>query len=451
MSSKPGLYVHTVGCAKNLVDSEMLAGLAGERVRLVDEGEQADLIVVNTCGFIDAAKTESIDAVMEAVQLKGEQPGRKVFVMGCLSKRYREEIRAEIPEVDGVYGVGEFQAVLHDAGLSGAASVPPELEVFERRTLLGPSHSAYLRISDGCNQHCTYCAIPGMRGRMVSRPFEDLLHEARSLAGRGVVELNVIGQEISSYGEDLGANRIGELVRELGQLPIPWIRLLYSHPPKVDRAFAEAISEAPSVLPYLDFPVEHVSGAVLRRMARKGNAESLAGTMRMLREVNPGMVIRTSIIVGFPGEKEEHVQELLDFMEYSPFDRLGVFCYSPEENTPSFRYPDQVPREEAEERKRRVMEKQMELSLSANQDLIGREEWVLVDEVDPQAGISEARSWRDALEIDNTVEIQTACQPGSFVPVRYVDAGEYDLRAEKLDREPQGNPGKGPGVHPVRT
>lgn len=430
--SLPAIYVHTVGCAKNLVDSEMLLGLAKGRARMVDSGEEAALIVINTCGFIDEAKAESIDAVMEAVQLKKDDPSRRVYVMGCLSQRYREQIREEIPELDGVYGIGEFQAILLDTGLAGTAGLPSELEIFERRELLSPGHSAYLRISDGCNQRCTYCSIPSMRGRMVSRPLDDVVHEAFSLARRGVQELNVIAQEISSYGEDLGMNRIGELLRRLNDVPVPWIRLLYSHPPKVDRAFGETLAACDRILPYLDFPVEHVSGDMLKRMARKGDAASLKATMAMLRELNPGMVIRTSIIVGFPGEEERHIQELLEFMDDSPFDRLGVFCYSPEENTPSVRYPDQVPRELAEERKARVMEKQMEQSLAANRALIGTVQRVLVDEVDPAAGVSEGRTWRDALEIDNTVEIRGARQPGTFVDCRITDAMEYDLVGEPL-------------------
>lgn len=428
----PSIYVHTVGCAKNLVDSEMLLGLVRGKARLVDSGEEAGLIVVNTCGFIDEAKAESIDAVMEAVQLKAEQPGRRVYMMGCLSQRYRDQLKEEIPELDGIYGIGEFQAILRDTGLTGGLAVPPEREIFERRELLSPRHSAYLRISDGCNQHCTYCSIPSMRGRMVSRPLDDVVREAFGLARRGVKELNVIAQEISSYGEDLGANRICELLYRLNEVPVPWIRLLYSHPPKVDRAFAEAIAACDRILPYLDFPVEHVSGEMLRRMARKGDAASLRATMAMLRELNPGMVIRTSIIVGFPGEREEHIRELLEFMEESPFDRLGVFCYSPEENTPSHRMEDQVPRELAEERKARVMEKQMELSLAANRALVGTVQTVLVDEVDPASGTSEGRTWRDALEIDNTVEIRGTRQPGDFVQCRITDAMEYDLIGEPL-------------------
>ncbi|MCA9783399.1 MAG: 30S ribosomal protein S12 methylthiotransferase RimO [Candidatus Cloacimonetes bacterium] len=437
-SPLPSIYVHTVGCAKNLVDSEMLLGLMKGKARLVESGEDASLIVVNTCGFIDEAKTESIDAVMEAVQLKADDPARRVYVMGCLSQRYREQIQSEIPELDGVYGIGEFKAILRDTGLDGSTPLPAELEIFERRELLSPGHSAYLRISDGCNQHCTYCSIPSMRGRMVSRPLDDVVHEAFSLARRGVQELNVIAQEISSYGEDLGANRICELLRRLNDVPVPWIRLLYSHPPKVDRAFGETIAACDRILPWLDFPVEHVSGEMLKKMARRGDAASLKATMRMLRELNPGMVIRTSIIVGFPGEQERHVQELLEFMEDCPFDRLGVFCYSPEENTPSVNWPDQVPRELAEERKARVMEKQMELSLAANQALVGSVERILIDEVDPASGISEGRTWRDALEIDNTVELRGVRQPGTFVDCRIVDASEYDLIAELLPTEGKG-------------
>lgn len=426
------VYVHTVGCAKNLVDSEMLLGQMGSAVELVEEGSAADLIVVNTCGFIDAARVESIDAVMEAVRLKEERPDRRVAVMGCLTERYREEIRAEIPELDGVYGVGEFGALLREAGLRPDGG--DELELFTRRVLLSPSHSAYLRVSDGCDQHCTYCSIPLMRGRMKSRPVDDLLKEAEHLARRGVKELNIIGQEISSYGRDLGGPDIGSLLRSLDGCGVRWIRLLYSHPPLVDEAFAQAMADCSHVIPYLDFPVEHIAGPVLRRMGRKGDATTLAAQMAMLRRVVPGLVLRTSIITGFPGEREEDFQELLGFLDQNPFDRLGVFVWSPEEGTPSVNYEGQVPRELAEERQARIMEEQMARSLAANQLLVGSRDIVLVDESDATAGTSLARSYRDALDIDNSVEVEGCHTPGSFVEVEYTEAMEYDLFARPLSK-----------------
>jgi ribosomal protein S12 methylthiotransferase len=429
------IYVHTVGCAKNLVDSEILLGQMGDAVELVEEGAAADLIVVNTCGFIDAAREESIDAVMEAVRLKEERPRRRVAVMGCLSERYREEIRAQIPELDGVYGVGEFGALLRDAGLRPADpgnAGPDDLALFTRRVLLSPAHSAYLRISDGCDQHCTYCSIPLMRGRMRSRPAEQLLREAEHLARRGVCEINVIGQEISSYGRDLGGADLPALLRLIDGCGAQWIRLLYSHPPLVDEALAAAMAACPHVLPYLDFPVEHVSGHVLRRMARQGDAASLAAKMAMLRAAVPGLVLRSSLIVGFPGEREEDFQELLAFLRAHPFERLGVFLWSPEEGTPSLGYPDRVPRELAQERLDQIMTEQRERSLRANQALVGTRERVLVDEADEEAGVSLARSYRDALDIDNGVEVQGIFRPGAFVEVEIVDALEYDLVARPL-------------------
>lgn len=425
------VYVHTVGCAKNLVDSEILLGQMGSAVQVVEEGAAADLIVVNTCGFIDAARTESIDAVMEAVRLKAEDPTRRVAVMGCLSERYRDEIRTEIPELDGVYGVGEFGALLRDAGLRPGDR--DELSLFTHRVLLSPAHSAYLRISDGCDQHCTYCSIPLMRGRMKSRPVDDLLREAEHLARRGVKELNIIGQEISSYGRDLGGPDVGALLHRLDGCGVEWIRLLYSHPPLVDEAFAQAMARCPHVLPYLDFPVEHVSGHVLRRMGRRGDADTLAAQMEMLRRLVPGLVLRTSIITGFPGEREEDVAELLDFLQRHPFDRLGVFVWSPEEGTPSVNYPDQVERTVAEERQALIMEAQMQRSLEANQRLVGTRDRVLVDECDQEAGTSLARGYRDALDIDNSVEVQGCFSPGTFVEVEYTEAMEYDLFARPLE------------------
>jgi ribosomal protein S12 methylthiotransferase len=429
------VYVHTVGCAKNLVDSEILLGQMGDAVRLVEEGSAADLIIINTCGFIDAARVESIDAVLEAVRLKSERPGRRVAVMGCLTERYRDEISAEIPELDGVYGVGEFGALLRDAGLRpGPATLggPDELELFSRRVLLSPAHSAYLRISDGCDQHCTYCSIPLMRGRMRSRKPDELLREAEQLVKRGVQEINIIGQEISSYGRDLGSTDIVELLGRLDGCGAPWLRLLYSHPPLVDERFAQAMASSTHILPYLDFPVEHVSGSVLKRMARRGDAASLAAQVRMLRATVPGLVLRTSLIIGFPGEREEDFQELLAFLREHPFDRLGVFLWSPEEGTPSLQYPNPVPRELAEERRDRIMEEQMERSLEANQALIGTRDRILVDECEPGANHSLGRGYRDALDIDNSVELEGRHRPGTFVDAEYIDAQEYDLVARPL-------------------
>ncbi len=434
MSPEISVYMHTVGCAKNLVDSEILLGQLAGRVHLVDEGAQADLLVVNTCGFIDAARVESIDAVMEAVELKKEHAGRRVVVMGCLSERYREEIRREIPELDGVYGVGEFGTMLRDMGLKPSAAGRDNLELFTGRTLLSPRHSAYLRISDGCDQRCTYCSIPLMRGRMRSRSVEDLVAEASHLASRGVKELNIIGQEISSYGRDTKGPDINDLLAALNGCGIEWIRLLYSHPPLVDERFAQSMADLDHVLPYLDFPVEHVSGRVLKRMARRGDAESLSQTMRMLRSRVPGLILRTSIILGFPGEGEAEFQELLDFCRSEPFDRLGAFLYSQEEGTPALKLDEQIPREVAEERMDRLMSQQAEISLAANQALVGQEDLILIDEVDEASGSSLGRSRRDALDIDNSVEVSGLHPVGEFLRVRYTEAMEYDLFAEPLDQ-----------------
>ena len=253
------------------------------------------------------------------------------------------------------------------------------------------------------------------------------------LARRGVREINVIGQEISSYGRDLGEGAdLPALLQAIDGCGADWIRLLYSHPPLVDRRFAETMAGCAHVVPYLDFPVEHVSGHVLRKMARKGDATSIAQTMQMLRDTVPGLTLRTSIIVGFPGERERDFEELLAFVREHPFDRLGAFVWSPEEGTPSVRYDGQVPRELAEERRDRLMEAQMEISLAANEALVGSRDRVLVDEVDEAAGSSVARSVRDALDIDNSVEIAGLHRPGTFVDVRYVDAMAYDLFAEAL-------------------
>jgi ribosomal protein S12 methylthiotransferase len=427
-----------VGCAKNLVDSEILLGQMADQVTLVDEGTDADLIIVNTCGFIDAAREESVDAIVEAIQLKKEERPSRVVVMGCLSERYKEDLIKELPEVDGVYGIGSFGQILRDAGLRPVSSDRDrdDLELFSKRILLSPGHSAYLRISDGCNQNCTYCSIPLMRGRMHSRRSVDLVDEARALLARGVKEINVIGQEISSYGQDLDSSAdIASLLGALDTVKAPWIRLLYSHPPLVDERFAAAMASSKSILPYLDFPVEHVSGHVLQRMGRRGDAEVMSQKIAMLKSHMPELILRTSIIVGFPGERDSDFRELMDFCREQPFDRLGVFCWSPEEDTPALKLDQQIDRELAEERRNLLMEQQMEISLQANEALVGTRQQVLVDECDREAGTSIGRTWRDAIDIDNTVELDSCEDPGTFVNAEILEAAEYDLFATVIQGE----------------
>jgi ribosomal protein S12 methylthiotransferase len=444
MPEAKSIYIHTVGCAKNLVDSEILLGKLAGKLKIVDEANQADLIVINSCGFINTAREESIDAVMEAVALKKDtQLAPAVVMMGCLSERYREDIKTEIPELDGIYGVGEFTTMVEDIFRFEQLGVVPErssagqkkddLSLFTNRVLLSPAHSVFLRISDGCDQSCTYCSIPLMRGKMRSRPIKDLLSEGENLLERGAKEINIIGQEISSYGMDIYDKPVlPDLLRQLDGLGAPWIRLLYTHPPKVDLEFAETVAALKSIVPYIDFPVEHVSGNVLKRMRRKGDADSIKKQIEMLRDTIPGLILRTSIIVGFPGESDADFKELLDFVAMSNFDRLGAFIWSPEEGTPSIKLKDRIQLEVAEDRRRQLMEKQMEVSYNANQKLIGLEDRILIDESDKTTAISYGRSYRDAFEIDNSVEINGYFKSGEFVNVIYTDASEYDLYADPV-------------------
>ena len=433
------VYIHTVGCAKNLVDSEILAGQLPGDTRLLDQADGAELVVVNSCGFIEAAREESIEAVLEALHLKQTGSVKRVVLMGCLSQRWPAELAAELPELDGVYGVGEYKRMLRELNLADTARVPEDREALPlhlARRLQNAPHSTYLRIADGCDHRCTYCSIPLMRGAFRSRPLEELIEDASRLRERGVKELNLIAQEISSWGIDLyGESRIVTLLRELDKLDFPWLRLLYSHPPLVDEAFAECMAQCKSVLPYLDFPVEHVSGTILKRMGRAGEAQSLRKQIAMLRQRVPGLILRTSLIVGFPGEGEREFAELYDFVAEGHFDRLGVFVYSPEEDTAALRLPGAVPVELAEERLGRLMEIQAEHSLAANEALIGQRDRILVEEQDAQAGHSLARSWRDAPEIDNSIELEGLHPVGEFLEVEYSDALQYDLFARALPEE----------------
>ena len=381
-----GVYIHTVGCAKNQVDSEILAGQLPVCTRFLDEAEGAELVVVNSCGFIEAAREESIDAVLEALELKKAGRVDRVVLMGCLSQRWPKELAAELPELDGVYGVGEYKRMIGELALGVADAIPADREALPlhlARRLQSTPFSTYLRIADGCDHRCTYCSIPLMRGAFRSRPLEELLAEAKKLRECGVLELNLIAQEISSWGLDLyGKSMIDKLIRELDQLQFPWLRLLYSHPPLVEEAFADTMAACSSVLPYLDFPVEHVSGRILKLMGRGDNAQSLADRIAMLRERVPGLIVRSSLIVGFPGEGDAEFRELYDFVAAGHFDRLGVFVYSPEEDTAALRLPDAVPVELAEERMGLLMECQAEHALAANEALIGVRERVLVEEQD---------------------------------------------------------------------
>lgn len=432
--------VVTMGCSKNRVDSEHLlmqlasAGweVSPEEIPLEDAG--VDVLVINTCGFILDAKEESVDAILEAVDAKKKGIVSRVYVMGCLSQRYSAELPAEIPEVDGFFGA------FSTAPLLKALAVKPDPTLETRRYLTTPGHYAYLKISEGCDRKCSYCAIPGIRGPHVSVPEEKLLEEAAALADGGVKELIVIAQDTTFYGLDLyGERRLGRLLDRLtGISGIEWIRLLYSYPAAFPRDVLEIMASSPKICSYLDIPLQHSADPVLRAMRRSIDG---AGTRRLVEDIRravPGIVLRTTMMVGHPGEGEEEFDDLLSFVRDSRFERLGAFAYSEEEGTwGAQNLKDAVPESVKQERLDELMELQASISLKYNESRIGSVERVLIDTCSPEEGTCTGRTSREAPEVDG--EVTVVCPggrplpgPGSFVDVRVTGADEYDLTAELL-------------------
>ncbi len=434
MSKAPKIALISLGCAKNLVDSEvLLGGLIHEKFLIEQNPEDADIIIVNTCGFLDTAREESVNIILEAAELKTRGRVEKLVVMGCFSERYGNELRKELPEVDAFFGTHDHAEII--SYLTGKPHSKSDPDYF--RSLLTPSHYAYLKITEGCDNGCSFCSIPLMRGKQISQPVEWLLGEARRLAGEGVRELLVIGQDTTSYGWDLQPRRyLHHLLDELDQVDgLDWIRLHYAHPAHLHRELIRRFGELRRLVPYIDIPVQHASNRILRRMRRGLDIDGIRKRLDALRNVNPDIVIRTSLIVGFPGETDRDFRELVDFVEEIRFDRLGVFTYSEEEGTSGAQlYEDDVPEQVKFDRMDELMVLQQDISLAKNQKLVGRTEKVLVD-AQPSDGTSTGRTWRDSPEVDNLVVIDAELPIGELAEVRFTDAREYELVAEPLKRE----------------
>jgi ribosomal protein S12 methylthiotransferase len=418
--------VVTLGCPKNLVDSETLLGqLKHHHVQIVSDLSKADTIVINTCGFIQDAKQESIDAILEAVEKKKHGTLKKIVVMGCLSERFHKELAAEIPEVDVYLGTNRLRDVLKHLGKESRDSLLGE------RYLLTPSHYAYLKISEGCDNPCSFCAIPLMRGKHASRPLKTLIHEAELLSEKGVKELIVIAQDTTYYGVDLyGKRRLAHVLDKLQSINgIEWIRLMYAYPAKFPFDIIEAYQNNSKLCRYIDIPIQHISDTILKSMHRgitkKGTRELL---IRLKREI-PGLALRTTIISGYPGERESDFLELCDFIEEMQFHRLGVFPYSQEEGTKAFALGDPVPLELKQERVQKIMEIQKNISEQRNESMIGTSCKVIVDS--KENGLYVGRTEWDAPEIDQEVFIHSnkTLPIGSFRTVTVTDASEYDLSA----------------------
>ncbi len=421
--SRVRVHVVTMGCAKNVVDSErLLAQLRLNNVELAPTVEGADVALINTCGFIQSAKEESLEAILEHVRLKSRGRLKKVFAMGCLTERYLQDLRREIPEVDRFFGSHQMADVLHALG----AELREDL--LGERMLTTPSHTAYLKISEGCDHPCSFCAIPLMRGKHRSRPEEELLDEARRLAGRGVKELVVIGQDTTLYGVDQGGTRrLGGLLARLADLPgIEWVRLMYAYPANFPLDVLDVIAHHPKICKYLDLPLQHVSDGVLRSMRRGMSRRALHELLAEIRRRVPGIALRTTLIVGYPAEGEAEFRELVEFVRQARFERLGVFSYSHEDGTAAYPLGDPVPFEEKERRRAVLMELQREISEEYNASLIGKNLRVLIER--KEGDLYVGRSDQDAPEIDNEVFVRSSIvlDPGTFCHVDIVEAYEYD-------------------------
>ena len=433
----------SLGCAKNQTDAETMLGILADRGhRLVADPEEADILVVNTCGFIEAAKQESIDTILEMAQYK-EGRCKLLIASGCLAERYHDEIMKELPEVDAVVGTGDYEKIAEviDRTLQGEKPVlyghiDQTAEEGLPRVLTTPSYTAYLKIADGCDNRCTYCAIPMIRGKFRSRKKEDIIKEAESLAEQGVRELILIAQDTTRYGIDLyGHYALSELLEELCRVEkIQWIRVHYFYTEAVTDELLSVMAREEKICNYIDMPVQHISDRILRRMARRTNRQEIIEKLTKIRALMPDCVIRTSLIVGFPGETEEDFSELSAFVAEGWFDRLGVFSYSREEHPPAADFSDQIPEDVKEKRRQEIMELQQKISLEKNQKKIGSVLEVLVEGYEEESYLYFGRSRGDSIGVDSTVYFGAGEElfAGDLVRVRILDADEYDLTGEQV-------------------
>ncbi|MBI4432454.1 MAG: 30S ribosomal protein S12 methylthiotransferase RimO [Candidatus Omnitrophica bacterium] len=445
MKTDTAFKVHLVslGCARTLVDSEVaLGGLAKEGYAIVHEPEKADVAIVNTCGFIEEAKMESIETILRLCQMKKEGRLRAVVVLGCLAQRYGAELQKELGEVDGVIGTNSFAdlprllAPLRNKKSEKIFDVTSHprylLDETTPRYRLTPPHTAYLKISEGCINACAYCVIPQMKGRHRSRSIDSIVNEAKARAvGQQTSEINLIGQDTAAYGFDRDRTfQLPQLLEALAEAKAaPWIRLLYAHPAHVTEALVETMGRHSAICRYVDFPIEHSHDAVLKRMNRAVTRAKMEWGIEALRRRMPGAAIRTTVIVGFPGETDEEFEDLLDFLRQTRFERLGTFMFSREEGSRAYDMPDQLPQKVKEERFRAVMSLQREISNQIQESFIGKEVQVLVDEKAGEDGVYYGRTEADAPEVDGQAIIHTERKlaPGDFVRMRVTDALEYDL------------------------
>ncbi|MBI2430298.1 MAG: 30S ribosomal protein S12 methylthiotransferase RimO [Ignavibacteriales bacterium] len=431
MKTKTGkINIITLGCAKNTVDSEALySQLLTNDFSLTEKIEHADIAIINTCGFIDAAKRQSVETILSAVQRKNEGNLEKVFVMGCLSERYSKDLSKEIPEVDRFFGTNQLPDILEELGGKY------KYELLGERAISTPHHFAYLKISEGCDNPCSFCAIPIMRGGHRTKPVEHVMDETMRLVEKGVKELIIIGQDTTYYGLDLyGERKLASLLASLASIKeLEWIRLMYAYPAKFPLDVLQSFSDNPKICRYLDMPVQHAADNVLKSMRRGVTRRTTENLIAKIRESVSGIALRTTLIVGYPNETEKDFDELVQFVKDVKFDRLGVFTYSQEDQTSAFDLGDTLPQEEKERRKEYIMEVQREISLQQNESRIGKKTKAVLERTED--GNYVGRTEWDAPEIDNEVFIsanETKFQIGQFLDVTITDATEFDLYAETV-------------------
>ena len=438
------IALESLGCSKNLVDAEIMMGILNKKgYKLVGDFEEADIILVNTCGFIESAKQESIQTILELAQLKETANLKLLIVTGCLAQRYSDELKEEIPEIDAIVGTGSYQNIdeiianlekenhivsLNDIDFVYNEDLP--------RYVSTPSHMAYLKIGEGCDNKCTYCIIPKLRGKYRSRKMEDIIKEAKELAQRGVKEVVVIAQDTTKYGFDLyGKDSLPELLEELAQIEgLKWIRIMYSYPESITEELVKVIKKYDNICNYFDMPIQHASNKILKLMNRKTTKEDILSKVEMIRSYIPDATIRTTIIVGFPGETEEDFKEVLDFAKLVKFDRLGAFAYSREEDTPADKLPNHLEDDVKNDRRDKLMLVQQQISQELNEKKIGNIYEVLIEE-QIEHNVYIGRTQGDAEEIDSIVYVKSIdkLNAGDFVTVKINNALEYDLMGDVID------------------
>ena len=420
----------SLGCAKNLVDSEiLLGGLHKSDVAVTDNPENADTIIINTCGFLDIAREESVDTILQAAELKKTGRPSELVVMGCLSERYPEELASEVPEIDQIFGSNDHRQII--SFLTGKDFSKDDPLFF--RSLMTPNHYAYIKIAEGCDNGCSFCSIPIMRGLQKSRTIPAIMEEAIRLAENGTKELLVIAQDSTSYGWDLDQKvYLSDLLKNLNTVDgIEWIRVHYAHPAHLSQRIIDSIADSDKVCNYLDMPVQHASDIILKSMKRGLNQEGIRDRINRLRDASPGIAIRTTLIVGYPGETEKDFNELFNFVKDIRFDRLGVFTYSEEEGTSAADLDDNIPQEVKNDRKNQIIELQHDISLARNESFIGKNIRVLVDQTENNIGVG--RTEYDSPEIDNIVQIEGKVSKGQFVNIIVNGANEYELIGKPVD------------------